>query len=95
MIGFAENSRLKLSCSVGGNEFNFRHTIRTSKYKIVIDELQGRCEITKLISSAKEHIEFDMIPQSQMTHLVADMILTTGNCHLVTFLNLLNTTDLY
>ena len=45
LIGLSENSQLKLSCSVDGNELNVRHTIRTSKYKIVIDELQAGAKL--------------------------------------------------
>ena len=85
LIGFSDNSRFKLSCSLDENELNFRHTISTSKYKIVIDELKGRCEITNLNSSAKEKVEFEILPQSQLTHHIADMILTKGSCDLITF----------
>ncbi len=83
--GYSGNREITLRCDVNDEGVMLQQILQTPQYRVSIDELKGKCEIENLTTLNKEIIEFKILFQSQLTHIVADMILTTGDCDLTPF----------
>tara|TARA_B100000767_G_C19677563_1_gene498053 strand:- start:205 stop:1179 length:975 start_codon:yes stop_codon:yes gene_type:complete len=80
---FNAGSSLNFS-SIRNSDQNSIIEILNGKYKILINELSGEYKIfsnNTLIESSK----YDIVFQSDLTHLMIDQIEKTGNCELIKF----------
>jgi predicted dehydrogenase len=59
--------------------------VETEKFVIDVEESKGVCRIADLVEGTQLEKEFSILYQSQLTHLVADSLLTEGRCELTPF----------
>ncbi|MGH1487433.1 MAG: hypothetical protein ACRBCI_14560 [Cellvibrionaceae bacterium] len=95
-IGFKEVSG-KISCSSGSNQldldctndpslpFSIKVKIRSNKYTTYVDEIERTVDTIDLYTNKNTSDDFLMMNQSEMSGLVVDEILLSGDCSLAGF----------
>lgn len=85
LSGHHDNSRFSLSCIDDEKTPSVSISLETETFEVEIDESQGLCKIQNLESGDTESLDFQMLFQSNLTNLVADSILRSGDCPLTPF----------
>lgn len=83
--GAAGMNKISMSCDINDGNATILHSIKTPRYSVKIDEAAGKCEIKDLEKQEQSTIDFKILFQSQLTHIVTEDIITKGCCDLTTF----------
>lgn len=79
------NQRLKISCDNISDKITLEIKIETSSRHYIINEITQEISVYNLEGELLSTTKFSILPQSQLSHIYATDILTTGKCELTSF----------
>ena len=85
LTGKSGNNTFSLSCNNTDGQAELLIEIKTDHFYVKINEIARSCVVMDKNGNTVKTLAYEALPQSRLTHTVAEELLTTGRCQLTPF----------